>query len=85
MIEEIDNLTEETSNYSFIDVFGYGLATFIICVLFGLLGIGIIYNNLNLEKECVDFYKENGYVLKSCNKYEDKLLKLELKDVDVEK
>lgn len=83
MIEEIDNLTEETSNYSFIDVFGYGLVTFIICVLFGLLGIGIIYNSFNLEKECVDFYKENGYVLKYCNKYEDKLLKLELKDVDV--
>lgn len=84
MREEKDNLVEETSNYRFIDVIGYGLATFIICVLFGLFGIGIIYYNFNLEKECVDFYKENGYVLKSCNKYEDKLLKLELKDVDVE-
>lgn len=84
MREEKDNLVEEISNYRFIDVIGYGLATFIICVLFGLFGIGIIYNNFNLEKECVDFYKENGYVLKSCNKYEDKLLKLELKDVDVE-
>lgn len=84
MREEKDNLVEETSNFSFIDVIGYGLATFVICVLFGLLGIGFIFENFNLEKECVDFYKENGYVLKYCNKYEEKLFKLELKDVDAE-
>ena len=37
------------------------------------------------EQECVTFYKENGYILETCDEYKDKLLKLELKDVDVKK
>ena len=31
----------------------------------------------DVEKDCVDFYKENHYILKSCENYRDKLLKLE--------
>ena len=42
-------------------------------------GIKIINDGKdNEEKDCVDFYKENHYILKSCENYRDKLLKLEL-------
>lgn len=52
-----------------------------VCVYFSL---DFYYKNRVDEKKCVEYYEEHGYVLKACDKYEDKLLKLELKDVDVE-
>ena len=52
---------------------GIALVTVPVCI-----GINIINDNKdNVEKKCVDFYKENHYILKSCENYRDKLLKLE--------
>ena len=53
---------------------GIALVTVPVCI-----GIKIINDGKdNEEKDCVDFYKENHYILKSCENYRDKLLKLEL-------
>lgn len=53
------------------------------CIEFCILcfGISVIFFAINLgkflseksEEECVSFYKENNYVLKSCEVYRDKL------------
>ncbi len=42
--------------------------------LFVLLVIIVFYCfYVEREKECVEFYKENHYILKSCEVYKDKL------------
>ena len=53
-----------------------GIALVVVPVCYG---IKIINDGKNTEERtCVDFYKENHYILKSCENYRDKLLKLEL-------
>ena len=54
-----------------IDYFEIGLTIGII-ILF--IGIGIFINNrskISNEMDCVNFYKENHYILKSCENYRD--------------
>ena len=52
-----------------------GIALVVVPVCYG---IKIINDSKNTEERtCVDFYKENHYILKSCEDYRDKLLKLE--------
>lgn len=53
----------------------------LIFVIGGILCLIIAFNNFSknqTESECVIFYKENGYILDSCKKYEEKLNSLEL-------
>ena len=53
-----------------------GIALVVVPVCYG---IKIINDGKNTEERtCVDFYKENHYILKSWENYRDKLLKLEL-------
>lgn len=75
---------EKDSGLDLFDIIPLGLLLLLfisVCVYFSL---DIYYKNRVDEKNCVEYYEEHGYVLKVCDKYEDKLLKLELKDVDVE-
>lgn len=90
MIVGEDNLTEKTSNFNF-DVYDWvifvlGCSLVVPLVLFSIYQFNKSNYDLSQskEQECVTFYKENGYVLETCDEYKDKLLKLELKDVDVE-
>lgn len=46
---------------------------FILFVSFVIIVIYCFY--VEREKECVEFYKENHYVLDFCDKYKDKLEK----------
>lgn len=49
---------------------GIALVTVPVCI-----GIKIINDNKDdVEKKCVDFYKENHYILEACKNYKDKLL-----------
>ena len=50
----------------------------------GILSISIAFfiflvntSKISEERNCVDFYKENHYILKSCENYRDKLLRFE--------
>lgn len=55
--------------------------TICIGLLIGFISVSIYLSNINKisdEKKCVNFYKENHYILESCENYRDKLLKLEV-------
>ena len=52
-----------------------------LCIVLLIISIAVsicLGNNTKIssEKKCVDFYKENRYILESCENYRDKLLKL---------
>lgn len=84
MIEKNDNLVNEKNESCFLNIIFYGIISLCFCVLCGFLGAMFIIEIFNVEKDCVSFYKENGYILKVCDMYEDKLLKLDLKVDDSE-
>lgn len=85
MIDEKDNLIEEKeSGLDLFDILPWALLLLLFISVCVYLSLDIYYKNRVDEKGCVEYYEEHGYVLKVCDKYEDKLLKLELKDVDVE-
>lgn len=40
-------------------------------------GSYVVFNSYYVEeKECVEFYKENNYLLNVCERYEEKILKI---------
>ena len=85
MTEEKDNLTEEKeSGLDWFDVLPWALLLLLFISVCVYLSLDIYYKNRVDEKDCVEYYEEHGYILKACDKYEDKLLKLELKAVDAE-
>lgn len=62
-------------------LFGFiflGISIIVIGGSFWLLFNIFSWSSFVEEKDCVSFYKENGYILDSCNTYEDKLNSLEL-------
>lgn len=85
MTEEKDNLTEEKeSGLDWFDVLPWALLLLLFISVCVYLSLDIYYKNRVDEKGYVEYYEEHGYILKACDKYEDKLLKLELKAVDAE-
>ena len=84
MIDKKDNLVNDKSNLFPFDIIGYGIISFLFCFFCGFLAFMFIIEIFNVEKDCVSFYKENGYILKACDMFEDKLLKLDLKVDDSE-
>ena len=53
-----------------------------LCIGILIISIGasiLLVNNskISSEKKCVNFYKENHYILESCENYRDKLLRFE--------
>lgn len=57
-----------------------------------LIALGIIVYTVHIvfekqidEQECVSYYEEHGYVLNACEKFEDKLLILDLDKGESEK
>lgn len=55
-----------------------GISIIVIGGAFWLLFNMFTFSSFVEEKDCVSFYKENGYILDSCNMYEEKLNSLEL-------
>ena len=69
----------EKRNYKMKDI---DLMELTLCIVLLIISIAVsicLVNNskISSEKKCVNFYKENHYILKSCENYRDKLLKLE--------
>lgn len=62
----------------------------LICLSIGLIAFPVLFGISFLpifktEEECVSYYIENnGYILGKCEKYEDKLLKLNLEDIIIQ-
>ena len=80
---------EEKNNFFDVDDLIYFLlccAVFLVLVLFSIYQFNKSNHDLEKseEKECVIFYKENSYVLESCDEYKAKLLKLDMKVDDSE-
>lgn len=75
---------EKDSGLDLFDIIPLGLLLLLFISVIVYFSLDIYYKNRVDEKNCVEYYEKHGYVLKACDKYEDKLLKLELKDVDVE-
>lgn len=56
-----------------------GIFIFSVCACISFLPI------FKTEEECVSYYIDNnGYILGKCEKYEDKLLKLNLEDIIIQ-
>ncbi len=61
-------------DFDFFD-FIVGFIVFVIGICFLIFVRSFCYDRD--EKDCVDFYKKNNYILNSCEKYRDKLEVLE--------
>jgi hypothetical protein len=60
-----------------IDLMELSLCIGLFIVSFGVSILLCNNSKISEEKNCVIFYKENHYILESCENYRDKLLKLE--------